>query len=151
MRPFPGLVKSTGIINICKKTVFYDNIHLRITYSSSDFYDELAWAAAWLYKATGENDYLDTAKELFDNNGMCGSTLWFSWDDKKAGAQVLMAEITGDSKYEACVTSYVSSLDYGTYTPKGLLYVNSWGSNRYAANNAHLCAQVAKCCIDKFS
>ena len=82
---------------------------------------------------------------------MDGSTLWFSWDDKTAGVQVLMADITGDSTYEASITSYISSLDSATYTPEGLLYLSDWGSARYAANNAHLCAQVTKHCVEKFS
>merc|ERR1712209_20829 len=54
--------------------------------------DELAWGAAWLYKATGELSHLDSA----------------------------------------------------TYTPKGLIFVDNWGSNRHAGNNALLCAQLAE-------
>ncbi len=29
-----------------------------------------------------------------------------------------------------------------TYTPKGLVYVDSWGSNRHAGNLAHALFQV---------
>ena len=57
--------------------------------------DELAWGAAWMYKATGEEEYLNKAKDFFDSNDMCNSNLWFGWDNKKAGVEVLMYNITG--------------------------------------------------------
>merc|ERR1712039_770940 len=118
-----------------------------IYYNSwSGYNDELAWGAAWLYKATGEQSYLDTAEQIFNSNNMCNSNLWFGWDNKVAGVQVLMYDITGqDPAYEKCVHNYVSGLKPGaaTYTPGGLLFVDNWGSNRHAGNNAHLCAQLA--------
>ena len=105
--------------------------------------DELAWGAAWMYKATGEEEYLNKAKDFFDSNDMCNSNLWFGWDNKKAGVEVLMYDITGqDPKYEACVGNFIDALDSAQYTPKGLIFVDNWGSNRHAGNNAHLCAQV---------
>jgi len=112
--------------------------------SWSGYNDELAWGAAWLYKATGEQSYLDTAEQIFNSNNMCNSNLWFGWDNKVAGVQVLMYDITGqDPAYEKCVDNFLSSLDSATYTPKGLIFVDNWGSNRHAGNNAHLCAQLA--------
>merc|ERR1719384_2242055 len=63
--------------------------------SWSGYEDELAWGAAWLYKATGEQSYLDTAEQIFNSNNMCNSNLWFGWDNKVAGVQVLMYDITG--------------------------------------------------------
>merc|ERR1719322_1787122 len=114
-------------------------------YNSYDYNDELAWGAAWLYKATGEQSYLDTAEEIVNSNYMCDySNLWFGWDNKLAGIQVLMYDITGqDPAYEKCVDNFLSSLDSATYTPKGPIFVDNWGSNRHAGNNAHLCAQLA--------
>ena len=77
---------------------------------------------------------------------MCNSNLWFGWDNKVAGVQVLMYDITGqDPAYKKCVDNFLSSLDSATYTPKGLIFVDNWGSNRHAGNNAHLCAQVELC------
>merc|ERR1712109_281814 len=55
-----------------------------------------------------------------------------------------MYDITGqDPKYEACVGNFISALKSAPYTPKGLIFVDNWGSNRHAGNNAHLCAQLA--------
>jgi len=52
------------------------------------------WGAAWLYKATGENGYL---QYLIRNGNVLGGTRvtvnTFSWDNKYAGAQVLLAQV----------------------------------------------------------
>ena len=34
-------------------------------YASTDYVDELAWAAAWLYKATGTQSYLTDARNYY--------------------------------------------------------------------------------------
>ena len=74
---------------------------------------------------------------------MCESNLWFGWDNKKAGVEVLMYDITGqDPAYKTCVDNFLDQLDSAHYTPKGLIFVDNWGSNRHAGNNALLCAQV---------
>ena len=59
----------------------------------------MAWAAAWLAKATGESGYLETARELFDEGGLC---TWvptgFDWDSKTVGVYVLMYELTNEDR-----------------------------------------------------
>ncbi|KAG6415934.1 hypothetical protein SASPL_123353 [Salvia splendens] len=61
-------------------------------YTSSGYEDELLWAATWLRQATKDNKYLKFIKSA--NSG--GTRSMFSWDDKYAGAQVLIAkEILG--------------------------------------------------------
>ena len=68
----------------------------------------------------------------------------FSWDNKVAGFLVLMLELSGgEAKYKASIDAFVSYLlNDARYTPKGLIYVNKWGTLRHAANMAHICAQV---------
>lgn len=56
--------------------------------------DELLWAAAWLYKASGDNSYLNYAAS---NDGWSQAVSEFSWDNKFAGAQTLLSK--------ACSTS----------------------------------------------
>ena len=46
------------------------------------------WGAMWLYKATGDQTYLNKAKQQFDNGQSSAGLPGFSWDDKKAGAYV---------------------------------------------------------------
>ncbi|KAL1559264.1 cellulase [Salvia divinorum] len=57
-------------------------------YTSSGYEDELLWAAAWLRQATKDKRYLEFIKSA--NSG--GARSIFSWDDKYAGAQVLIAK-----------------------------------------------------------
>ena len=39
-------------------------------YNSTSFRDDLAWAAAWMYKATGDTDYLGDAYGFWDTHKM---------------------------------------------------------------------------------
>ena len=60
----------------------------------------MVWSAAWLYKATGEDIYLQKAIDFyqeFDFEGATGAFL--SWDDKLSAAQVLLAELTEDISF----------------------------------------------------
>lgn len=56
--------------------------------------DELLWAAAWLYRATGKEYYL---KYAVQNGESMGGTGWavneFSWDNKYAGVQILLSKV----------------------------------------------------------
>lgn len=59
-------------------------------YNSTGYGDELLWGAAWLYYATGDNNYLayvtGVEGENFAEWGVFPS--WFSWDSKRPGVQV---------------------------------------------------------------
>lgn len=58
------------------------------------FQDELAWASAWLYAATGEQQYLDKAKEKYWE--CCSNTNGggFSWDNKGKQASTTQTAAT---------------------------------------------------------
>ncbi|KHD35933.1 endoglucanase [Clostridium acetobutylicum] len=125
-------------------------------YSSTSFYDDLSWAACWLYMATNDKSYLDKAEAYVDNWsreqqtdiisykwGMC-------WDDVHYGAQVLLAELTNKQIYKDSVER---NLDYWTvgydgnkvqYTPKGLAWISSWGPLRYSLATAFLADTYSK-------
>jgi len=60
---------------------------LTISYRSSDYKDELVWAAVWLYRATNDNTYLNTAESLYNEFGL-GSENGLDWDGKVSGVQV---------------------------------------------------------------
>ncbi|XP_078161783.1 endoglucanase 24-like [Carex rostrata] len=57
-------------------------------YNSSDYHDELLWAAAWLYHATGDLTYLQYTVDNGQKFKGYGDPTYFSWDDKRAGTQV---------------------------------------------------------------
>ncbi|TVU18052.1 hypothetical protein EJB05_34119, partial [Eragrostis curvula] len=65
---------------------------VRAFYGSSGDEDELFWAAAWLYVATGGDDY----KAYI--SGHCGAQQSFSWDNKFVGAQTLVAKLILEGK-----------------------------------------------------
>jgi Glycosyl hydrolase family 9 len=63
--------------------------------SVSGYRDEVLWAALWLHRATGSDEYLHYVVE----NAECmGGTGWamieFSWDVKYAGVQLLATKVS---------------------------------------------------------
>jgi len=59
-----------------------------ISYRSWDYKDELVWAATWLYRATNDSTYLNTAESLYKEFGLVYSVGILSWDNKVTGLQV---------------------------------------------------------------
>ena len=114
-------------------------------HSYTGYHDELAWAAAWLYKATGEAGYLEKAAAIYKKHLKGSLIAWtHSWDDKRYGTAVLLAQLTRQPVYQQDVESF---LDYWTMgrngrrintTSGGLAWLSPWGSLRYAANTAFL-------------
>ncbi len=108
-------------------------------YRSSHFYDELFWAANWLYIATNDKTYLDKATSYIPNLGMEQGTneLKYSWahcwDDVQQGGMVLYAQNTGT--YTDRVKRH---LDYLTNeAPRvddKLVYIQNWGCLRHATS-----------------
>jgi len=81
--------------------------HLLIR-SWSGFGDELAWSAAWLLRATNDTAYKTDVEKHFNefSKQLNGKPLQFSWDDKTAGVQVLLAKVTGDDKYKQLTKTF---------------------------------------------
>jgi endoglucanase len=119
-------------------------------YSSSAFWDELSWAATWIYMATNDSTYLTKAESYVDNWGreQQSETIAYKWgqcwDDVHYGAELLLARITKKPIY---IESIERHLDYWTtgvdgqritYTPKGLAWLFQWGSLRHATTTAFL-------------
>ncbi|WP_026973024.1 glycoside hydrolase family 9 protein [Aliagarivorans marinus] len=118
--------------------------------SWSGYQDELVWGAIWLYRATGENSYLDIAKTEYqflstEPQSDTRSYKWGqAWDDKSYGSYVLMAALTGEQEYRDDAERW---LDYWTdgyqgdrisYTPGGLAFLDTWGAARYSSNTSFL-------------
>ncbi|KAF0293757.1 Endoglucanase E-4 [Amphibalanus amphitrite] len=115
-------------------------------YGSSGYGDELAWAAAWIYRATNDQTYLDKAKGFFQEfSDLNGRPSEFSWDSKHAGVQLLMYQLTGDSSYGSMVTQFCDWVkNEAPRSPKGMVYLNMWGSLRHVGNVAFICLGAAK-------
>ncbi|MFZ5989251.1 MAG: glycoside hydrolase family 9 protein [Bacillota bacterium] len=123
--------------------------------SWSGFYDELSWAGAWLYIATGDQIYLDKAEEYVSFWGKEERTDFIAykwghcWDDVHYGAELLMARITGKALYKESIERHLDYWTVGyagqkiTYSPKGLAFLSTWGSLRHATTTAFLASVYA--------
>lgn len=120
-------------------------------YSISTFWDDLFYAANWLYMATGEQSYLDLCESDYIANLGTESqstelkyTWGHCWDDVQQGATLLYAINTGDSTWK---TQFQKHLEYWTtgydgkqisYTSDGLAWLTNWGSLRHATTTTFL-------------
>ncbi len=106
------------------------------TYSSGGYEDELAWGALWLYRATGEQKWLDKAELEYTSPDFKWS---FVWDDKRYGSMVMLSIITQKQKY---INDTKRHLDFWLpgggvdYSPGGQAHLTQWGSSRHAMNAA---------------
>jgi hypothetical protein len=122
--------------------------------SWSGYEDELMWGALWLYKATGDTNYLAKAKVAYNTEfvGSWGnqnypSLKWtHSWDDKTYGSLVLFSMLTTNAEYRVNAEHWLDFWTVGrpdgrvTYTPGGLAWLDpaGWGNLRYAMTTAFL-------------
>ena len=120
-------------------------------YPASDFYDELFYAANWLYMATGDQKYLDDCESDFIPNYPLESqstvrkyTWGFCWDDHSQAAALLYAINAGKEEWIEQVTHHLDywTIGYGgkkvDYTPDGMAWLFQWGSTRHCANTVFL-------------
>ncbi|KAL5707860.1 cellulase [Ranunculus cassubicifolius] len=110
--------------------------------SYSGYQDELLWAAAWLYKASGNTKYLNY---ILNNQGWSQPTNEFSWDNKFPGVQALLSEeyISGKAdlkRFKNDVDSFVcalmpqSSSRQIQTTPGGLLFIRDSSNLQYVTS-----------------
>lgn len=128
--------------------------------SFSGFWDELFWAANWLYIATGDQTYLDKAATYIPNlsKEMVTKELKYSWaqcwDDVMQGAMVLYARSTKDPTYIKQVQKHLDYMTVGydgntvAKLPGGLVYLDTWGCLRYATNIGFIAAVYSDTVID---
>lgn len=57
------------------------------------------WSAAWLYRATGQAQYRTDYNAHWTQFGMASRPSEISWDNKQAGAQILLARIDGSAQF----------------------------------------------------
>lgn len=103
--------------------------------SWSGYEDELCWATAWVYRATGDAAYGRLARHYYDTFNCGKIEESFDWDKKHAGVQLLMAQITGEDKYRQDVNRHaVHLITRQASSRAGLLWFHKWGSLRIANN-----------------
>ncbi|XP_071443162.1 uncharacterized protein [Hetaerina americana] len=114
-------------------------------YESTDYGDELTWAAAWLFKATNDTTYLDEAEHHYMKFRLKERPNEFFYNKKVAGVQVLLAQLTGRPEYVDAAQAFCDfSSDFQKRTPRGLIYIDKFGTLCHAANVAFVCLQAAE-------
>ncbi|XP_063240585.1 uncharacterized protein LOC134541243 [Bacillus rossius redtenbacheri] len=122
-----------------KYTDAFDDV--RCCYNSSGYEDELIWGAAWLYRATKDKTYLTYAEEVYPS---IQYYIGFNWDQKIGGADVLLANLTGDTKYLTKTKNYCDNIIANQQrTPKGLIFIAEWGSLMTTAYFVEICLEAA--------
>lgn len=109
----PNLPSDACIISLTSfylKLYFVDPMHYVQFWTIREiinFQDELVWGAAWLFKATRQDRYL---QYLVTNGKAFGGTTVpvnaFNWDNRYAGAQILAAKVSRI----ACFALYTCSI-----------------------------------------
>ncbi len=136
-----------ALADASKSDAVYNESDASGFYRSTHFYDELFYAANWLYIATGEQDYLDKASSYIPNldrelgQDVLKYTWGHCWDDTMQGAMLLYAINTEDTTY---INHVKKHLDYWTNEVQeldgGLRWLTTWGCLRYAQTAAFLTA-----------
>ncbi|XP_056162028.1 endoglucanase 3 isoform X3 [Syzygium oleosum] len=120
--------------------------------SYSGYEDELLWGAAWLYRATNDVYYANFLKSLGDND----ATDIFSWDNKLAGARVLLSRVYPapiNKNYDQfrqqaedfmCRILPNSPSSTTQYTPGGLMFKLSESNLQYVTSITFLLATYSK-------
>lgn len=140
---------STILISLSKKLFnlaikykgkYHKNFPTKVgIYKSSGYFDELAWAAAWIYKATNNKFYLDKAENIMAiHPRLMDKAPDFSWDNKTLGLQLLMIKLTKNEKYAKPIKKFFDWVlsDNVPNTPQGMIFIKRDGATRYAANIA---------------
>ncbi|KAL0408041.1 UNVERIFIED_CONTAM: Endoglucanase 6 [Sesamum radiatum] len=122
--------------------------------SVSGYADELLWAAAWLYKATNDEYYLDY---LGNNGDALGGTGWamteFGWDVKYPGVQTMVAKFLmagKGGKHAAVFEKYQEKAEFfmcsclgkgslnAQKTPAGLIFRQRWNNMQFVTSASFL-------------
>jgi hypothetical protein len=113
-------------------------------YESTDYGDELTWAAAWLFKATDDPQFLDEAEHHYMKFRLKERPNEFFYNKKVAGVQILLAQLTRQPDYMEAAQAFCDfTVNYQKKTPKGLVYIDKFGTLCHAANVAFVCLQAA--------
>nr|GEU75212.1 endoglucanase 17 [Tanacetum cinerariifolium] len=124
--------------------------------SYSGYEDELLWGAAWLHKATRSPKYLNYIQANGQTLGAGETDNTFGWDNKHAGARVLLSKAFLVQKlqslhdYKDHADNFICSLVPGApfsqseYTPGGLLFKMDDSNMQYVTSASFLLVTYAK-------
>lgn len=112
-------------------------------YKSTSYRDDLALAAIWLYRATGDRAYAREAdlwfKEGVRTEGLMDRWKSGDWENQQYAAAVQLHRVfPKDGQYIKLLNKFsrawLGFTDGVTKTPKGLAYLAEWAPIRHSAN-----------------
>lgn len=112
-------------------------------YPSSNWMDDVAFNALWLYIRTGNAKYKQEGLSWYTKHYTQeeGEGVWnnFDWDSNSWGAALLLTRMFPNNplpaaRLETFVNAWTKGVDGVSYTPKGLAYSGPWGSLRHVGN-----------------
>ncbi|RWW47630.1 hypothetical protein BHE74_00046381 [Ensete ventricosum] len=105
--------------------------------SGSGYGDELLWAALWLHRASGREEYLDYVLDnAYSLNGAAGR-------DVREEKVSILEQYRAKAEHYLCSCLSMNDDDSGSNvarTPAGLLFVRRWNNMQYVAGAAFLLA-----------
>jgi Glycosyl hydrolase family 9 len=123
------------------------DFNMTLLYNSSTIYDDMAWAAGWMYKATQDNAYLDDLYDFYVKHLQAEGEIsdWkyaFDWDNVFWPVNVLMAQETGKGTFkkqsEDFLRSWMCANNAANYTQRGRAFNPNSGSLGSTSNAAML-------------
>lgn len=119
-------------------------------YSSSTYLDDLAYAAAWLCRATGDMNYCSKANK-YRARADFNPNPYVSWDSVSVCSALLLQGMgQASQEVNAQIESFENDWQLNgsgiITTPKGLRVapLGGWGNLRHASNAAFMMAMIAK-------
>jgi hypothetical protein len=113
--------------------------NMTLLYNSSTVYDDLAWAAGWLYKATKQEAYLGDVYDFYVKHleAEAAAADWkyaFDWDNVFWPLNVLLAQETGKGTFkkqsEQFLRSWMCANNAVNYTQRGRAFNPMSGARR---------------------
>lgn len=124
-------------------------------YVSGSFYDDLTWAAIWLYQIEQDRSYLNDAEEFIlkknkYNDDPLKSQWTLNWDDVTLACCLKLYELTKKQVYHDAVNYNLNYwLNSVKRTKGGLYYLEKIGVLRYASNESFIAMQWYNATGDK--
>ena len=101
-------------------------------YTSRHYFDELSEGGVWLYRATGNAQYLTKAEDYFKDNILYLGDWSYATDDHSYGTVALLIKESNDPHFKQQLQQYLNTWIQGNLgvnlSPGGFAYRNPWGS-----------------------
>ncbi|CAL8470908.1 g10450 [Coccomyxa elongata] len=145
-------LQGSNVVPVCVPASVQLNGSAIPLYNSSSIYDKLLWAATWMYKATGDTDYLGDAesfyiRHIYDEGAP--DTVLYTWDDYYWASNVLLAETTDGGTFHERTQYFLQQWVCGfdklvQYTGLGRAWNTNDGTLATTANAVFLATRYAK-------